>query len=99
MLPSPSASACGMAVVLIEPVASPAVVRLLLSPQHGNALDASHWEVAPDVTHSDTNRTGLVPPWERSYWISRSPAVRTGVTPFAEIVLDWLNSKSMLVVP
>ena len=40
-----------------------------------------------------------MPPWDRSYWISRSPAVRTGVTPFAEMVLDWLNSKSMLVVP
>src|SRR4029079_16215441 len=31
--------------------------------------------------------------------ISRSPAVRTGVTPFDERTLLWLNSKSMFVVP
>src|SRR4026208_2620797 len=29
----------------------------------------------------------------------RSPAVRTGVTPFDESGLLWLNSKSMFVVP
>ncbi len=31
--------------------------------------------------------------------IRRSPAVRTGVMPFAEATLLWLNSKSMFVVP
>ena len=37
------------------------------------------------VTHADRNSCGLVPPCVRSYWISRSPAVRTGVTPLAEM--------------
>jgi hypothetical protein len=67
--------------------------------QHGSEFEASHCDVAPVVTHRDTNRIGFVPPWARSYWISRSPAVRTGVTAFPEVVLDWLNSKSMFVVP
>src|SRR5918995_3566301 len=98
--PSPSASAAKIDVVLIDPVALPAAVRFALVLQQGAALDASHCAPGPRVvSHRDTNRTGFVPPWERSYWMSRSPAVRTGVTPLPETVLDWLNSKSMFVVP
>ena len=42
--------------------------------------------------------TGTVPPLVSLYSISRSPSVRSGVTPLVDS-LDWLNSKSMLVVP
>ena len=72
----------------------------LRSPQHGGEFAASHCDEAGRWSPIGTaNRTGFVPPCERSYWISRSPAVRTGVTPLPEIVSDWLNSKSMFVVP
>ena len=38
--PSPSESVAGMADVLIDPMASPAAVRLALVPQHGVLFDA-----------------------------------------------------------
>ena len=86
--------------MLIEPVASPAAVRFARVPQHGVALRRLALTAgATSSTHRDTKSCGLVPPCARSYWISRSPAVRTGVTPLLEMVDDWLNSKSMFVVP
>src|SRR6266540_4154309 len=51
------------------------------------------------VTHRWRPSVGTVPPRARSYLIRMSPAVRKGVTPLALSWLDWLNSKSMLVVP
>src|SRR6187401_3880425 len=99
MAPRPSESAAEIGRRLIEPAAIPAAVRLTRVFQHGTALFASHCEPAPDVTQRDAHKVGLVPPCERSYWISTSPSVRTGVTPLAEITLDLLNSKSMFVVP
>src|SRR6266545_73809 len=83
---------------LMDPSKLPA--RLCTGPQHGTVLLASHTVAGlPLVTQRWKPRTGLVPPWARSYLISTSPAVRTGVTPLPLGVLDWLNSKSMLVVP
>src|SRR5215207_5639754 len=102
MFPSPSDSAAGMAEVLIDPVASPAAERFTFASQHGSVFDASQSAaVAPSEPsiHWERYRFGTVPPRERSYWISTSPEVRTGVTPLAESCSDWLNSKSMLVVP
>src|SRR5262249_9432065 len=51
--------------------------------------------------------TGTVPPFARSYVISLSPTVLTGVTPFVEQLVGfalvsqnfWFSSKSMFVVP
>src|SRR5215207_4365597 len=97
--PSPSDSAAGIGLVLIDPVARPEAVRSTRSPQQGVLFAASQSDLSPVVTHTDRNSCGLVPPCVRSYWISRSPLVRTGVTPFDERVSDWLNSKSMFVVP
>ena len=98
-LPSPSDSPAGMAVVLINPVASPAAVRLTRSLQHGVELAASHWLLGPEVTHrgqerlrvvgSEKGRTGS----GRHRRTDRRHAVRR------KRVLDLLNSKSMLVVP
>ena len=93
--------------MLIEPVASPAALRLALVPQHGTELEAWHCDAAPLVTQRDKNRIGFVPPCARSYWTSRSPALRIGVRPFAVqsasdalgVHCRLLNSKSMLVVP
>src|SRR6266545_2361571 len=69
MLPRPSDSAAGIADVLIDPAASPAALRFVLVLQQGKEFDASHCDVAPDVTQRDTKSCGFVPPWERSYWI------------------------------
>src|SRR3972149_5526638 len=66
--------------------------RLCTGPQHGGC-----WPLAsqfPLVTQRWKPRTGFVPPCARSYLISTSPAVRTGVTLFELKVVDWLNSKS-----
>src|SRR5262245_29338182 len=82
--------------VLLQPSKSPASEWTL--SQHGSELLASQTVAAfPEVVHRWYPRTGLPPPCERSYLISTSPAVRTGVTPFPLSVLDWLNSKSMFV--
>src|SRR5215217_2899628 len=39
------------------------------------------------------------PPWSIEYSIRRSPAVRTLLGPAVQFVVDWLNSKSISVVP
>ena len=81
MAPSPSDSFPGIGTLLIEPVATPSRRQVDLRVQHGSALFASHWAGAPVVTQRDSHRVGLVPPRDRSYWISASPSLRTGVTP------------------
>src|SRR5918994_283472 len=99
---SPSDSLTGIGEVLIDPVASPVAVRSTFLFQHGSEFAASQSAaVAPSEPsiQRERNRIGLVPPLDRSYWISKSPDVRTGVTPLPEMTLDWLNSKSMFVVP
>src|SRR6266545_5890386 len=83
---------------LIAPSKLP--VRAWTGPQHGTVLLASQTVAGlPLVTQRWNPSTGVVPPWARSYLISTSPAVRTGVTPLPLTCVDWLNSKSMLVVP
>src|SRR5215207_9826551 len=86
--PSPPLSSAGIALVLIDPVAMPPALRFVRLPQHGTLFEASHCEPAPAVTHFDSHSVGLVPPCERSYWISRSFVVRTGVTPLADSTFD-----------
>src|SRR6266511_2772750 len=98
-LPSPSDAAAGIAEGLIDPVASPAALRSTRLPQHGVEFAASQRLLGPLATQRERNSPGWVPPCARSYWISMSPALRTGVTPLPLTVVDWLNSKSMLVVP
>src|SRR6266576_4220017 len=84
--------------VLIEPSKFP--LRLCSGPQQGTLLFASQTVAGlPVVTQRWRPRIGFVPPCERSYLIKMSPAVRTGVTPFELSTFDWLNSKSMFVVP
>ena len=60
-VPSPSASAAGIGEVLIDPVASPASLRLIRSLQHGVELDASQSEPAPEVIQRERNSSGFVP--------------------------------------
>src|SRR5262245_19324647 len=84
---------------LTAPSAKPAADRSTRLPQHGSEFDERHWLVAPLVTHLSSPNTGLPPPLVKSNVISMSPAVRTGVTPFALGVEFWLNSKSMFAEP
>jgi hypothetical protein len=88
--PSPAESPSAIAEVLIDPVASRASVRLMRLPQHGNelletqsAVEAASFRYGgsnvESVSQNATNRTGVVPPLERSYWMSRSPSVRRRV--------------------
>src|SRR3954454_20556546 len=82
--PTPSELEAAIADELIEPIALPA-----------KDVSAPHDE--PPHVRSDS--VALLPPLSRWYSMRRSPAVRTGVTPLVESVCDWLNSKSMFVVP
>ncbi|WTE69761.1 hypothetical protein OH775_24770 [Streptomyces sp. NBC_01615] len=84
--PRPSELAEVIAVVLIPAVASLADDRSVAGP---------HWE----PVHLRTEMDGLTPPCSRSYWTSRSFAVRILVTPLEDVVWLWLNSKSMFVLP
>ena len=49
--------------------------------------------------HSRPLISACAPPWSMAYSTSRSPAVRTTFGPWAHGVADWLNSKSISVVP
>src|SRR5215217_3448779 len=84
--------------VLTLPTAS--VPRALTLLQQGREFDASQTvDATPLVLQKWMPNVGCVPPCERSYLIRTSPAVRTGVTPLLLSTRDWLNSKSMFVVP
>src|SRR5689334_18817440 len=92
--PMPSASAAGIAVVFTEPSALPPAVKSVAGPH-------------ADPVQLRIEIVGMVPPFARSYVISLSPSVRTGVTLFVEQFVGvadgshdfWLSSKSMFVVP
>jgi len=77
--------------------------RITWFPQQGRLLLATHWLVAPLVTHVARDRVGEPEPL-KSKVIRRSPAVRFKVTgPLDEAVnpgvLFWLISKLMLAEP
>src|SRR5438477_3365112 len=92
--PRPPLSEAAIAEVLTVPNASPAAVKSVAGPQ-----------AAPSQVRIEIVAT--VPPLARSYVISLSPTVRTGVTPLVEqfggVALGsqkfWFSSKSMFVVP
>src|SRR5918994_2377516 len=90
---SPSDSAAGIDEVLIVPAAHGA-------PPHV-AEGASRSVVGPQAVpvHVRPVMSAREPPWSMAYSMSRSPAVRTTLGPDAHLVFDWLNSKSMSVVP
>src|SRR4051812_26675805 len=66
---------------LIE--ASAPLVTVVPLLQHGNEFDASQSAPAlpPPVSHRWNPSVGLTPPWDRSYLMRMSLAVRSGVTP------------------
>src|SRR5215212_4161070 len=66
--------------------------------QHGRVLLASQLAALPLVIHVCLASTGTPLPL-KSKSINRSPAVRTGVTPLALGVEDWLSSKSIWAEP
>src|SRR5215475_14305660 len=89
-------------VVFTAPSASPAALRSIRFPQHGNAFAEKHWVVAPVVTHRSRPSTGLPPPLVKSNVMSRSPGLRASV--FIPVVVrsgcgNLSISKSMLAEP
>ena len=85
MAPNPSESAAVIGRRVDRALGVARRVRLTCDPSTAAScrLALARWPVSP----TRQEQTGLAPPWDRSYWISRSPAVRTGVTPLAEACL------------
>src|SRR5688500_14948295 len=72
---------------LTAPSAAPLVLRSRRTPQHGSMLLASQTVAAsPVVTQRCRPSRTTLPPDAKSNVISRSPAERTGVLPFALLV-------------
>ena len=51
------------------------------------------------VTQRDRNSSGLVPPWRGRTGSGRRQRCGPGSRRWHDTSLDWLNSKSMFVVP
>ncbi len=97
--PSPSESAAGIGVTLIDPVASPAAVRFVFVDQQGRLFDASHCAVDPvgdPPGHEQDRVDAALGEVVLDQHVTGRPDRRHAV---AESVSDWLNSKSMFVVP
>lgn len=88
LCPWVSVSIWAIAVLLIVPAASPAAVMSVAGPQ----AEAAAFQRRSVML-------ALAPPWSIEYSMSRSPCVRTLFGPVAQVVGDWLNSKSISVVP
>src|SRR5918993_611475 len=102
----PSDSAAGIAkVLLIVPVAhGPRSTPPTSFEGSPSGQSAEGWEMfwaGPQAlpVHSRAVMVAREPPWSIEYSRSRSPAVRTTLGPTEQPVLDWLNSKSISVVP
>ena len=90
---SPSDSAKGIVEELIVPAAQG------LQPQVADGMSRSAGSPQAVPLHVRAVMSAREPPWSMAYSSRRSPAVRTLLGPEAQFWLDWLNSKSISVVP